>query len=101
MDLNLSHPPERKATNVAAYQLVADSVSKEVVTALEELLASAQAGLITGIAFGAILKGRKYLVDCAGTAYADPTLARGVLLALDDELQIMVHSRTDRATTIF
>lgn len=83
-----------------AYQLIQDQVSKDVVTALEELLASAQAGLITGIAFGAILKGRKFLVDAAGTAYADPTLTRGVLAALDDELQIMVHSRVDRNTTV-
>ncbi len=83
-----------------AYQLVQDAVSKEVVTCLEELLHAANAGLITGIAFGCICKGRKFLVDCAGTAYADPTLTRGILAALDDELQIMVHSRADRGTTI-
>lgn len=84
------------ATNL---QLVQAEVSKDVVTALEELLVSAKAGHVTGIAFGAILKGRKFLVDCAGSAYADPTTARGVLAALDDELQIMVHSRVDRNTT--
>lgn len=89
MDIDLTQPAKRPSLH-----LITDIVSKDVVTALEELLESAKVGLITGIAFAAILKGRKYMVDTAGTAYTDPTLTRGVLAALDDELQTMVHSIT-------
>lgn len=84
-------PPPQKAS-----QLVDEHVSNDVVTAIEELLTSAKSGHITGLAFGAILKDRRFFVDCAGTAFADPTLARGILASLDDELQSIVHSRTER-----
>jgi hypothetical protein len=71
-------------------------VSDDTIAALRELLTSAEHGILQGIAFGALLRGRKYLVDCAGTACSDPTLARGVVAALDDELRHMVQERIER-----
>jgi hypothetical protein len=85
---------------VAPYTLIPDSISKEVLTALTELLEAAHQGQITGLAFAAVLKGRKFVVDVAGVCYSDPTLTRGVLAALDDELQDLVHGRIDRDTTL-
>jgi hypothetical protein len=82
-----------------AYTLIPDAISRDVVQALVELLEAAQEGQITGLAFAAVLKGRRYVVDCAGTCYSDPTLTRGVLAALDDELQHLVHARLDRDTS--
>lgn len=82
------------------YQLIPDFVSYDTVTALEELLEGARAGLIVGIAFGVMLKECKFFVNTAGIARSDPTLTRGVLRALDDELQDLVHGRVELSTTI-
>ncbi len=85
---------------MATYQLVADQVSKEVVAGLEEIAQLVPDGTLTGFVFGGLLKGRKYFISCTGTAFADPTVARGVVAAIDDELSLMVHTRVDRSTTI-
>ncbi len=80
--------------------MIQATVSKDTVEALSELLHAANEGHIQGLAFAAILRGRKFLVDCAGSACTDPTLARGIVAALDDELRNMVQQRIDRTTTI-
>lgn len=84
----------------SGYSLIQAGVSKDTVEALKELLASAETGIVQGVVFGALLRGRKFLVDCAGTACSDPTLARGVIAALDDEMSLLVQQRIDRNTTI-
>lgn len=83
-----------------AYTLMRDTISKDTVEALEQLLEAARAGLIVGLAFGAMLKRKRYLVNCAGEACRDPTTARGMVCALDDELREMVHSRAESNTTL-
>ena len=50
---------------------------------------------VVGVAFGAMLRQRRYLVNCAGEACRDPTTARGILAALDDELSQMVQGAAD------
>src|SRR4051812_2569421 len=92
---------DRRRSVAASYTLIQDQVSKEVLAGLEELMPLALDGTLTGFVFGGILRGRKFFVSCTGSAFADPTLARGVTLAIDDELQTMVHSRVDRTTTMF
>jgi hypothetical protein len=87
-----------KRSNV--YTLIQDRCSVEVLAGLEELLPLAKDGTLTGFVFGGMIRGRKYFVSCTGTAYADPTLARGVTRAIDDELQLMVQTRIDRNTTL-
>lgn len=62
------------------------SISHETVAALEHLLAQAKSGDLIGIAFGAMLKQRTYLVDTAGEAYNNPLFALGVAHMLCDEL---------------
>jgi len=82
------------------YTLIHSPVSRDTVTALLELLHSAQEGHLRGVAFVGLLRGRKFVVDCTGSACEDPTLTRGVLASLDDELQRLIEGRVDRDTTI-
>lgn len=81
-----------------AFQLVKDTISRDTVEALLQLLESAQAGLITGIAFVVTLKNRRYVTNVAGTCYRDATATRGMVQALDDELAAIVRERTDEET---
>ena len=83
-----------------AYHLVKDPVSHDTVEALELMLAQAQRGHITGIAFVVMLKRRRYHVNVAGEAFNDPTLARGAVCALDDELRDLVRGESDQNTII-
>lgn len=76
------------------YTLIPDAVSHETVEALEQLTAQARAGEIIGFGFVALLKRRRYIANTAGELRADPTLARGMCLALDDELRDLVHGRS-------
>lgn len=76
------------------HTLVRDHVSRDTVEALEQMLAKASSGQIIGIAFVAMLKRRRYLVNVAGEAFRDPTYARGAVCALDDELKGLVNGST-------
>lgn len=80
------------------YQLVRDNVSRDTVEALQQLLAGAQEGHITGVAFAAVLKNRRYVTNVAGACYRDATLARGMVATLDDELAALVQNRTEDET---
>lgn len=81
-------------------QLVRDHISRDLVEAIGQLHGGAQDGVIVGIIFGIAMKGRKYHVNVAGTLAKDPTLARGLCAALDDELSAMVQGNADAATTL-
>lgn len=83
-----------------SYHLVKEEISKDTVEALEQLLESAKAGQVIGIAFALMLRRRKFLVDCAGEACTNPVLARGAVGALDDQLGLMIQGRLDSQTTI-
>lgn len=78
-----------------ATRLKADRISRDIVTAFTEALDAAKSGQAVGVIFGIELKGRRYVVNAAGTLARDPTFARGVCAALDDELSAMVRSRRD------
>jgi hypothetical protein len=80
--------------------LVRDDLSKDVIEFFEQLLAAAKSGQVAGAVIGVALRGRRYIVNSCGTLSRDPTLARGVTAALDDELARMVHSRVDSDTTL-
>lgn len=72
------------------FRLVPDNISHDTIEALQELLASARAGELIGIAFAAMLKRRGYIVDSAGEAYRNPTFSRGMIGALDDHFRSRV-----------
>ena len=68
-------------------KLLRDSISHDTVQCLTELLSLAKDGEVTGLAFAATLKGRSYIVNTAGYAHKNPTFARGIVCAIDDELR--------------
>lgn len=82
------------------HQLVRDTISRDMEQLGPQIAEGIASGQITGIVFGLAVKGRRYVVNVAGTFARDPTLARGVVCAIDDELSRMVQGRTDSDTTI-
>lgn len=73
------------------FRLVSDGLSHDTVVALEQLLNAARRGQIIGLAFAAMYTGREYIVNSAGEAYRNPTFARGMVAALDDQLATMTR----------
>ncbi len=80
--------------------LVRDLVPRDLLETCLQLTEGVKDGHITGMAFACTLKGRKYFVNVSGTMARDPTFARGVVAALDDELSRMVLGDADAGTTI-
>ena len=68
------------------YHLVPDTISKDTVECLEQLLFEARRGRVIGLAYVAMMKRREYIVNTAGEAHRNPTFARGMVSALDDQL---------------
>lgn len=81
-----------------AYQLIKDTISRDVVSALEQLLEGARNGDVTGLAFAAALRGRRFVTNVAGTCFRDATNARGMIATLDDELSDIVQGRSESET---
>ena len=82
-------------------KLVRDHISRDITEAIDTLAEGVRSGQISGIVFGCSIKGqRRYFVNVAGSLAKDPTLARGVLAAIDDELMGMVQSQAENHTTI-
>lgn len=80
--------------------LVRDQISRDMLQTCAQLLDAAKEGQITGLAFACTLKGKRYFVNVSGSLARDPTFARGVVAALDDELSRMVQGKADADTTI-
>ena len=79
---------------IRPYTLIPDAVSHETIEALQQLLEQAKQGELVGLAFVALMKRRRYIVNTAGECRNDPTLTRGMVMALDDELHVMIHGRS-------
>lgn len=62
------------------------ALSEDTVACLQELLFEAKQGQLIGVAFAAMYRRRKYIVDTTGEAYRNPTFARGMVDALHDLL---------------
>ena len=69
------------------FRLVPDSLSHDTIEALQSLLDDARAGRIIGIAFCAMYKQRRFIVNTAGEAHRNPVFARGMVACLDDTLK--------------
>lgn len=76
------------------YILVPDTVSTDTVECLKQLLEHAKSGEVIGIAFAAMLKKRGYIANTAGEAHRNPTWARGMVAALDDQLSLRIRGGT-------
>lgn len=84
----------RQGLQSAPLRLVEQLVSRDTVETLECLLACARAGEVTGIAFGATLKGGRYITDITGQCLEQPTHARGLIAFLADQLAGLVHRQS-------
>jgi hypothetical protein len=74
-------------------RLARDLVSTDCVEALEYLLHEARAGRVVGVAWVAMHKTFDYSVDIAGETRRSPTLTRGMLHLLDDELSAIIRGK--------
>ena len=92
-------PTALRARKAQPY-LVPDAIDHELVSKLQRITAAAERGAVVGIIFGIVLKGRQYQVDSAGSLERDPTLARGICAAIDDELRYQIQDAADSAATI-
>lgn len=79
------------------FKIVKDHISRDLVTALEQLLHDARAGEITGIAFACTLKRQRFTTNVAGYCYQNPAFARGAVAFLSDDLAGMVNGVDDNA----
>jgi hypothetical protein len=61
-------------------------------SAWSRLLEQAKSGEVIGLAFAAMYRRRRYTVSTCGEASRNPTFARGMIAALDDELGLRVRS---------
>lgn len=75
------------------FSLIPDTISTDTVECLDELLAMARAGEVIGIAYVAMLKRRKYIVNAAGEAYRNPTFTLGMIQVLNSELGQRVRGK--------
>lgn len=73
------------------FTLVEQPLSHDVVQALEHLLEAARKRKVIGLAYVAMCKNRSYYTNTAGEANRNPTFARGMVAALDDELSQRVR----------
>lgn len=78
----------------APFRLVGDVISTDTIECLEQLLREARRGQVIGLAYAAMLKRREYIVNTAGEAHRNPTFARGMVAALDDQLSDKVKGQT-------
>lgn len=69
----------------------------ETVHKLQRLLAGALTGDVIGMAFCALRPGGNYFVDMVGQAKRNPTLTRGMVAAMDDELRTIIHAKAEGA----
>jgi hypothetical protein len=68
------------------FRLVREEAPHDVVADLRNLLERAERGEVIGVAYAAMTKQRGFVVNTSGEAHRNPTFARGMLAALDDEL---------------
>lgn len=68
-----------------------NTVSHDTIECLKALLKKAERGEVIGVAYAAMYKRRRYVVHTCGEAHRNPTFARGMLAALDDDLSQRVR----------
>lgn len=74
--------------------------SKDTLQCARRLVAAAQDGEAVGAVIGILYRRQRYSVVVCGSAHDNPTWARGVTRAIDDELYELIHERGVKDTTI-
>lgn len=70
------------------FKLIPDAISKDTVECVETLLKHALTGRMLGIAYVAMYKDRKYVVNTAGECHRNRVFTRGMLADLHESLSI-------------
>lgn len=81
-------------------QLLRDFISRDGMEAAAIIKNGFESGSIVGIVFGLQLPGRRYIVNVAGECVTDPTFARGIVGALEDELRDLIQGKAQADTTL-
>lgn len=81
-------------------QLIRDTISRDTKEAATVILELATSGQCVGMVFGLQFPGGRYIVNVAGTCARNPTFARGITGAIDDELREMIQGKAHSDTTI-
>lgn len=68
--------------------------SHDTIQTLRDLLQFAEAGEVVGIAFAAMFKQRRFVIDTAGECHRNPVFTRGMVAALDDCLAERMRTTT-------
>ncbi len=84
--MNAGRPSDEEKELTPPFRLIPGHISHETISALEQLLSQARRGELLGIAFCAMYRGRRYIVDTTGEAERNPTFTLGMLRALDFKL---------------
>lgn len=79
---------------------ISGSQSQHTIACATHFAEGALSGEVVGAAIALLYRRRKYTVAICGEAHRDPTWARGVVAALEDELRELVHERSAKDTTI-
>jgi len=72
---------------------IPSTINEDVIETLKALLAGAQRGEVTGVAFAAALRSRRYITNATGSCLESPTYTRGMVATLYDELGRIVLRR--------
>lgn len=81
----------KRSAQVVQLRLVpAAGPDQDTIDCLRALLSRAEAGEIVGLAYAAMATRRGFIVNTAGEAHRNPTFARGMVRAIDDELRRLV-----------
>ena len=80
------------------YRLIKDTISHDLIEALEVLLEGARQGDVIGIAFACALKRNRFITNVAGVCYRNAAFTRGMVASLDDELSELVQGRDANET---
>jgi hypothetical protein len=68
-------------------RLVPDNLSHETIECTGQLHEFSRRGEVLGVAFVAIIKGRRFIRNAAGECIRDPSRTRGLVAYLDDFLR--------------
>lgn len=83
---------KKQSTSRANLSLVPETISRDTIELLEQLLDDAKRGRVLGVVFVAMYKRREFVGDATGEAYRNPVFARGMVAALDDYLAELARS---------
>jgi hypothetical protein len=75
------------------FRFVGVQPSHDTINILDEMLKAARRGDVIGVAFAAMYKRREYVVGYTGECARNPTFARGMVIALLEDLG---HANTIR-----